>query len=43
MRGDVTKDENINFDGYIDNSILWIYWEISVDMLTQNIGEMKNW
>ena len=35
------KDENINFDKYMANSILRIYRDISMDILTQNIGEAK--
>ena len=29
-----TKDENIDFHGYISNLILQVYQEISIDLLT---------
>ena len=35
------KDENICIYRYINNFILQIYWEIMVDVLTQNIGETE--
>ena len=35
------KDENICTYEYINNFILQIYWEILVDILTQNIGETE--
>ena len=35
------KDENISFDECIDNLVLWIYWKILVNILTQNIDTIK--
>lgn len=34
---DATNDENIEFNEYMDNLILLIYQEISINILKQNI------
>ena len=39
--GGATKDENISFGKNISNSILRIYREMLIDILTQNISEVK--
>lgn len=38
---EMTKDENIGSYKNIDCWILWIYWELSMEILAKNIDEGK--